>query len=52
LTSPVVFDNFQVDTNQVIALAGPGQKCEIENNKINRKTKSITAYFGALVVDR
>ena len=36
---------------QITTLAGPGGKVEIEQNLLNRKVKTITAYFGALVHD-
>ncbi len=38
-----------VDRAQASLLAGPGQLCELERNKVNKKIKSITAYYGGLV---
>uniref|UniRef100_A0A8C5TAG0 Trimethylguanosine synthase n=1 Tax=Malurus cyaneus samueli TaxID=2593467 RepID=A0A8C5TAG0_9PASS len=38
-----------VDINQVASLAGPGGKVEIEQNFLNNKLKTITAYFGDLI---
>ena len=38
-----------VDKSQASLLAGPGQLCELERNKVNKKIKSITAYYGGLV---
>ncbi|KAI1243389.1 hypothetical protein IHE44_0000993 [Lamprotornis superbus] len=37
------------DINQVASLAGPGGKVEIEQNFLNNKLKTITAYFGSHV---
>ncbi|NXC96170.1 TGS1 synthase, partial [Certhia familiaris] len=37
------------DINQVVSLAGPGGKVEIEQNFLNNKLKTITAYFGDLI---
>ncbi|KAF2985145.1 hypothetical protein EK904_007459, partial [Melospiza melodia maxima] len=37
------------DINQVASLAGPGGKVEIEQNFLNFKLKTITAYFGDLI---
>ncbi|NWR41590.1 TGS1 synthase, partial [Regulus satrapa] len=37
------------DINQVASLAGPGGKVEIEQNFLNNKLKTITAYFGDLI---
>ncbi|NXD59538.1 TGS1 synthase, partial [Corvus moneduloides] len=37
------------DINQVASLAGPGGKVEIEQNFLNSKLKTITAYFGDLI---
>lgn len=41
-----------VDRAQASLLAGPGQLCELERNKVNKKIKSITAYYGRLVRGR
>ena len=30
-------------------LAGVDQRCEIERNRMNKKVKTVTAYYGALV---
>ena len=38
-----------VDRAQASLLAGPGQLCELERSKVNKKIKSITAYYGWLV---
>merc|ERR1712150_229150 len=38
-----------VDRSQMISLAGPGQSVSIEENRVNNKVKSITAYYGSLV---
>ncbi|XP_067140079.1 trimethylguanosine synthase [Centruroides vittatus] len=35
--------------NQLIKLAGPGNNVEIEQNLLNRRLKTITAYYGNLV---
>lgn len=40
------------DVEQLTALAGPGAKVEIEQNFVNKKLKTITAYYGDLVNDR
>ncbi|NXJ65902.1 TGS1 synthase, partial [Rostratula benghalensis] len=37
------------DIHQVVSLAGPGGKVEIEQNFLNNKLKTITAYFGDLI---
>nr|XP_009481598.1 PREDICTED: LOW QUALITY PROTEIN: trimethylguanosine synthase [Pelecanus crispus] len=37
------------DIDQVASLAGPGGKVEIEQNFLNNKLKTITAYFGNLI---
>ncbi|XP_063114558.1 trimethylguanosine synthase isoform X2 [Cavia porcellus] len=37
------------DTDQVASLAGPGGQVEIEQNFLNNKLKTITAYFGDLI---
>ncbi|XP_054437868.1 trimethylguanosine synthase [Pteronotus mesoamericanus] len=37
------------DTDQVASLAGPGGQVEIEQNFLNNKLKTITAYFGNLI---
>ncbi|WAR24071.1 TGS1-like protein [Mya arenaria] len=39
------------DINQLTSLAGPGGKMEMEQNFLNRKLKTITAYYGELVLD-
>ncbi|OPJ83466.1 trimethylguanosine synthase [Patagioenas fasciata monilis] len=39
------------DIDQVASLAGPGGKVEIEQNFLNNKLKTITAYFGDLIRD-
>lgn len=40
-----------VDIEQLSSLAGPGGKMEIEQNFVNRKLKTITAYYGELAGD-
>ncbi|MXQ93321.1 hypothetical protein E5288_WYG008032 [Bos mutus] len=37
------------DTDQVASLAGPGGQVEIEQNFLNNRLKTITAYFGDLI---
>ncbi|XP_007937696.2 trimethylguanosine synthase [Orycteropus afer afer] len=37
------------DIDQVASLAGPGGEVEIEQNFLNNKLKTITAYFGDLI---
>lgn len=37
--------------NQLASLAGDGQKLEVEQNLLNKKVKTITAYYGDLVID-
>ncbi|XP_072525316.1 trimethylguanosine synthase isoform X2 [Salminus brasiliensis] len=37
------------DMEQIAALAGPGGKVEVEQNFLNNKLKTITAYFGSLL---
>ncbi|XP_060761608.1 trimethylguanosine synthase isoform X3 [Neoarius graeffei] len=37
------------DMEQVASLAGPGGKVEVEQNFLNNKLKTITAYFGSLI---
>uniref|UniRef100_A0A8C6YCQ3 Trimethylguanosine synthase n=1 Tax=Naja naja TaxID=35670 RepID=A0A8C6YCQ3_NAJNA len=37
------------DVDQVASLAGPGGKVEIEQNFLNNRLKTITAYFGDLI---
>lgn len=40
-----------VDIEQLSSLAGPGGKVELEQNFVNKKLKTITAYYGELVED-
>ena len=40
-----------VDVEQVMRLAGPAGKTEIEQNILNNKVKTVTAYFGELMRD-
>lgn len=40
-----------VNVEQLSSLAGPGGKMEIEQNFVNKKLKTITAYYGELVQD-
>ncbi|XGW24635.1 hypothetical protein V3C99_006232 [Haemonchus contortus] len=37
---------------QLISLSGPGGRCEIEQSCLNKKIKTLTAYFGNLAVQR
>uniref|UniRef100_A0A4W6CBP3 Trimethylguanosine synthase n=1 Tax=Lates calcarifer TaxID=8187 RepID=A0A4W6CBP3_LATCA len=37
------------DMDQVASLAGPGGKVEVEQNFLNNKLKTVTAYFGSLI---
>ncbi|XP_010889672.2 trimethylguanosine synthase [Esox lucius] len=37
------------DMDQIASLAGPGGRVEVEQNFLNNKLKTITAYFGNLV---
>jgi hypothetical protein len=39
-----------VDRNAVALMAGSGARCEIERNRINKKVKTCTAYYGELVL--
>jgi trimethylguanosine synthase len=34
---------------QIASLAGPGGRVEVEQNFLNNKLKTITAYFGNLI---
>lgn len=34
---------------QIASLAGPGGKVEVEQNFLNNKLKTVTAYFGCLI---
>lgn len=34
---------------QVTSMAGPGGKVEVEQNFLNNKLKTVTAYFGSLI---
>lgn len=36
-------------SQQVASLAGPGGKVEVEQNFLNNKLKTMTAYFGSLI---
>ena len=36
---------------QLTSLAGPGGRVEVEQNILNHKLKTITAYFGELIDD-
>ena len=36
---------------QLTSLAGPGGRVEVEQNFLNHKLKTITAYFGELIDD-
>ncbi|XP_077392398.1 trimethylguanosine synthase isoform X2 [Festucalex cinctus] len=37
------------DMDQIASLAGPGGKVEVEQNFLNNKLKTLTAYFGSLI---
>ncbi|KAM6920113.1 trimethylguanosine synthase [Lycodopsis pacificus] len=37
------------DMDQIASLAGPGGKVEVEQNILNNKLKTVTAYFGSLM---
>ncbi|KAM4552063.1 trimethylguanosine synthase [Odontesthes bonariensis] len=37
------------DVDQIASLAGPGGKVEVEQNFLNNKLKTVTAYFGDLI---
>jgi len=37
------------NTDQLASLAGPGGRVEVEQNLLNRKLKTVTAYYGELV---
>ncbi|XP_031696518.1 trimethylguanosine synthase-like [Anarrhichthys ocellatus] len=37
------------DMDQIASLAGPGGKVEVEQNILNNKLKTVTAYFGSLI---
>ncbi|KAM6919150.1 trimethylguanosine synthase [Xenentodon cancila] len=37
------------DMDQVTSLAGPGGKVEVEQNLLNNKLKTVTAYFGNMI---
>ncbi|XP_077472373.1 trimethylguanosine synthase isoform X2 [Stigmatopora argus] len=37
------------DMDQIATLAGPGGKVEVEQNFLNNKLKTLTAYFGSLI---
>ncbi|XP_067330005.1 trimethylguanosine synthase isoform X2 [Channa argus] len=37
------------DMDQIASLAGPGGKVEVEQNFLNNKLKTVTAYFGSLI---
>lgn len=36
-------------SQQIACLAGPGGKVEVEQNFLNNKLKTVTAYFGSLI---
>lgn len=37
------------DAEQIASLAGPGGRVEIEQNVVNKKCKTVTAYYGHLI---
>ncbi|KAL6732454.1 hypothetical protein Aduo_003214 [Ancylostoma duodenale] len=37
---------------QLVSLAGPGGRCEIEQSCLNKKIKTLTVYYGNLAVQR
>ncbi|XP_060099737.1 trimethylguanosine synthase [Heteronotia binoei] len=50
ITSNIVyFLPRNADIDQIASLAGPGGKVEIEQNFLNNRLKTITAYFGDLI---
>uniref|UniRef100_A0A671MZT9 Trimethylguanosine synthase n=1 Tax=Sinocyclocheilus anshuiensis TaxID=1608454 RepID=A0A671MZT9_9TELE len=55
LLSKMISDNIvyflprNADMEQIASLAGPGGKVEVEQNFLNNKLKTITAYFGNLI---
>lgn len=40
---------FMSPLTQIASLAGPGGKVELEQNFLNNKLKTVTAYFGSLI---
>ncbi|XP_070397860.1 trimethylguanosine synthase isoform X5 [Nothobranchius furzeri] len=40
------------NVDQIASLAGPGGRVEVEQNLLNNKLKTVTAYFGNLIVSR
>ena len=38
--------------SQVVSLAGANKKVEIEQNLLNQKIKTLTAYFGNLIDEK
>ena len=38
-----------VNVDQLCSLAGPGGQVEVEQNVLNNKTKTVTAYYGNLI---
>ena len=48
--SVVYFLPRNVDRAAMALLAGPGQRCELERNRINKKVKTVTAYYGPLIL--
>ncbi|XP_038819873.1 trimethylguanosine synthase [Salvelinus namaycush] len=53
--SKIISDNIvyflprNADMDQIASLAGPGGRVEVEQNFLNNKLKTITAYFGNLI---
>ena len=41
--------SFLSTLTQLVSLAGPGGKVEVEQNFLNKKLKTITAYYGDLI---
>ena len=40
------------NVDQLISLAGPGGQVEIEQNLLNTKVKTVTAYYGELIQEQ
>ncbi|CAB1317504.1 unnamed protein product [Coregonus sp. 'balchen'] len=55
LSADMISDNIvyflprNADMDQIASLAGPGGRVEVEQNFLNNKLKTITAYFGNLI---
>uniref|UniRef100_H3DLA1 Trimethylguanosine synthase n=1 Tax=Tetraodon nigroviridis TaxID=99883 RepID=H3DLA1_TETNG len=49
ISDNIVYFPRNADMDQVASLAGPGGKVEVEQNFLNNKLKTVTAYFGGLI---